>query len=230
MEVQMKQYYPLTAITASTIVFVLLLICTLSTATRATFSSLQWKFNEVQAAQEDLQPIIGEQLANNLSLVFNVGKEVGDPETLQAILLQETNGGRSELIGNKTSPVGKRSYGLMQVQVCVARSIFERNPDLFDVYFPDRKYSSIADEEIIALLLTNKEANIRIAAYHFKLYKALARGDWAKTVAGYNAGVVLMQKIAHPTEFGYVKDVKLKLTTTVRRFNREHKLQLTERF
>jgi hypothetical protein len=229
----MKQHYPVTITTASTILFVVVLICALATATRSTFTSLQWRFNEAQAAQEtqEYAPIItNASLAENLSLVFNISKQVGDPETLQAILLQETNGGRSELIGNKNSPVGKRSYGLMQLQVCAAREVLERNPDLFKSYFPGRKYSSVADEEVIALLLTNRKANVTMAAYHFKYYKKLAGGDWDKTVAGYNAGVVLMLKIKHPEEFGYVKDIRQKLTSTVRPFNREHGLQLTPRF
>lgn len=227
----MKQYYPLTAVTAGTIVFVMILICALSTATRATFSSLAWKFNEAQASQIEQQDIVSDELATNMSLVFNIGKQVGDAETLQAILLQETRGGMiPSLIGNKESPVGKRSYGLMQVQVCAARSILSRNTDLTEGYFPDRKYISLADEEIIALLLTNKDANIRIAAYHFKLYKSLAKGDWARTVAGYNAGEVLMHKLQHPEQFGYVVEVKQKLNTTVKQFNKDHGLQLTQRF
>jgi hypothetical protein len=204
----------------------------LSTATQATFHSLEWKFNEARATQEDIQrEAVSDQLAENLSLVFNVGKEIGDAETLQAILLQETHGGMiPSLIGNKDSPVGKRSYGLMQVQVCAARSILSRNSELVDAYFPDRTYKSLADEEIIAVLLTNKEANVRIAAYHFKLYKSLAKGNWARTVAGYNAGEVLMQKLQHPEQFGYVVEVKQKLTTTVKQFNKDHGLQLTQRF
>ena len=229
----MKQHYPVTITTASTIMFVVMLICMLATATHSTFTSLQWRFNEalaIQEPQENVIHITNGSLTENMSLVFNVGKQIGDPETLEAILLQETNGGRSTLIGNKDSPVGKRSYGLMQVQVCAAREVLERNPSLFNEYFPKRTYSSIADEEVIALLLTNREANVRIAAYHFKYYKALAGGDWDKTVAGYNGGVVLMQKIKHPAEYGYVKDIREKLTSTVRPFNREHGLQLTQRF
>jgi hypothetical protein len=229
----MKQHYPVTITTASTIVFVVMLICALVTTTRSTFTSLQWRFNEAQAVQETQEyapHITNGNLVENLSLVFNIGKQVGDPETLQAILLQETNGGRSELIGNKDSPVGKRSYGLMQVQVCAAREVLERNPELLQTYFRGRKYGNIADEEVIALLLVNREANVKIAAYHFRYYKTLAGGDWDKTVAGYNGGVVLMQKIKHPAEFRYVKDIRQKLTSTIRPFNREHGLQLTQRF
>jgi hypothetical protein len=118
----------------------------------------------------------------------------------------------------------------MQVQTVAARSIFERHPDLFAIHFPGRKYSSVADEEIIALLLTDKKANVKIAAQHFKLYKSLCKGDWACTVVGYNAGIGTALTMVHPSEFGYVKDVKSKISNTVRPFNEQHGLQLTQRF
>lgn len=168
--------------------------------------------------------------AQSLKTVFLVGREVGNPETLQAILLQETRGGQTEPIGNKDSPVGKRSYGLMQVQVVAARSIFQRVPAVYDRYFPDRKYSTVADEEIIALLLTNDEANIRIAAHHFKLYLQLSSGDWNRAVAAYNAGIGAVNNIAVPAEFDYVVKVRAKMESDVRAFNRKHGLQLTQRF
>lgn len=174
--------------------------------------------------------IFSSSFAQNMKKVFMVGREVGNPETLQAILLQETRGGQTEPIGNKESPVGKRSYGLMQVQVVAARSIFERNPAVFQLYFPDRKYGSVLDEEIIALLLTNDEANIRIAAHHFKLYLAMCGGDWSRAVAAYNAGIGGVTKIAVPAEFEYVVKVKTKLEGDVRAFNRKNGLQLTQRF
>jgi hypothetical protein len=174
--------------------------------------------------------IFSATMAQSLKTVYMVGREVGNPETLQAILLQETRGGQTEPIGNKDSPVGKRSYGLMQVQVVAARSIFTRTPAVYERYFPNRKYNTIADEEIIALLLTNDEANIRIAAYHFKLYLQLSSGDWNRAVAAYNAGIGAVNNIPKPSEFDYVVKVKAKMETDVRAFNRKNGLQLTQRF
>jgi Transglycosylase SLT domain len=167
--------------------------------------------------------------ADTMKKVFAVSREIGHPETLQAILLQETGGGKSASIGNKGSPVGKRSYGLMQVQVVAARSILERNPSVMERYFPGRTHKSLFDEEIIALLLTNDEANIRIAAHHFNLYLKLSDGDWERAVAAYNAGIGGVQRIPEPSEFPYVVDVKAKLEDVVRPFNRKHNLQLQQR-
>ena len=167
---------------------------------------------------------------NNMELVFAVGKEVGEPEALQAILLQETNGGRSILVGNLESPVGKRSYGVMQVQVIAARSVFENYPVVANMYFPKRKYASITDEEIITLLLSDNEACVRVAAYHLKYYKSLVRGDLERALLGYNAGIRLMHNMSNPSEFDYVIGIKTKLDQVVRPFNRTRGLQLTQRF
>lgn len=156
----------------------------------------------------------------NLAKVYKIASEVGHPETMQAILLQETGGGTSHPIGNRNSPIGKRSYGLMQVQLIAGRSVLERNPSLVSKYFPGRQYSSILDEEVISLLLSNDEANIRIASTHFKLYLALCKGDWHKAVAAYNAGIGGVRKIVNPAGFKYVVEVKAKIESKVKPFNR----------
>lgn len=168
-------------------------------------------------------------ISANLKKVYMVAREVGHPDTLQAILLLETRGGKTVPIGNRESPVGKRSYGLMQVQVVAARSILQRNPSLVVRYFPDRTYNSVLDEEIIALLLTNDEANIRIAAHHFKLYLQLSDGDWDRAVAAYNVGIGGVKNIPDPAKFEYVIKIKAKLEEDVRPFNRKNGLLLTQR-
>lgn len=165
-------------------------------------------------------------IADNLLTVFHVGREVGNPETLQAILIQES-GGAPAAVGNKASPVGKRSYGLMQVQVNAARSVLQRNPKLVKQYFKGRSYGSLVDEEIIALLIMNDEANVRIAAYHFRIYFKLCGGDLDKTVAAYNAGIGGVEAIPNPSEFQYVISIKEKLQDVVRPFNQKHGLRLS---
>lgn len=162
----------------------------------------------------------------NMKVVFEVGSEVGNAETLQAILIQESRGLRSEPVGNKSSPIGRRSYGLMQVQLAAAKSVLQRYPEVFDKYFPDRTYKEIADEEFIALLLTNDEANVRIAAYHFKLYLQLSNGNWSRAVCAYNIGIGAVQRVTNYNN-SYVQSVKKKLTTVVKTFNHNNGLLLT---
>lgn len=167
---------------------------------------------------------VTQRMAEHLRTVFQIGSEVGNPETLQALLLQETNGGESDRVGGKNLPVSKRSYGLMQVQIVAARSVMQRFPDLMERYFPERQYRSITDKELIALLLNDDEANVRIAAYHFKLYMQLSKGNWNKAVAAYNMGIGNAQKINNHGNVEYVRKVKLKLTTVVRVFNQNNEL------
>jgi len=182
--------------------------------------SLLFSVSIADADVESVAFTYNTKLSDNLKLAYAIGHEVGYPETLQAILMQETGGGVSERVGNKNLPVGKRCYGLMQVQVIAARSVFVRYPDVFNRYFPSRNYNNVMDEEIIALLLTNDEANVRIAAYHFKIYITMTKGDWSRAVAGYNQGIGNALKLPNPSQVGYVQGVKHYLVAIVRPFNK----------
>jgi len=227
----MKHTHRFTIMAASVVLFAVVLMSGLALATNnVSFDNPLWRFKQASDVVEIQQVKVEPELASNMKLVFSVGKEVGEPETLEAILLQETDGGRSSMIGNKESPVGKRSYGLMQVQVIAARDVFERHPDIFVRYFPKHKYRSISDEEIIALLLTDKEANARIAAYNFRDDLEQANGDVNKALVGYNAGFKIANRIKHHDQFDYVIGVRSKLNKIVKPFNQQHGLQLTERF
>ena len=171
-------------------------------------------------SKETLNTIINK----NLIKVYNIAKEFGHPETMQAILLQESGGGVSNPVGNMESPIGKRSYGVMQVQIVAARSILSRYPTTYNRYFPNRVYDTISDEEIVALLISNHEANIRIASQHFALYLSLSSGDWNKAVAAYNMGIGNANKRETHDDYPYVKEIVLKLNTVVVPFNEVHRL------
>jgi hypothetical protein len=161
---------------------------------------------------------------DNMKRVFQIGSEVGHPETLQAILLRETKGGQSDPIGNRGAAASKRSYGLMQVQVVAARSVLQRNPQVAKVYFPHKPYDKVTNDEIVALLLNNDEANIRIAAMHFKLYFDLCNGNWDKAVAAYNMGIGNVEHLRSPAQYAYVVGVRSLITKQVQPFNKKHGL------
>lgn len=166
-----------------------------------------------------------EEVTKNLQRVYEIGQEIGNPETLQAIMLQESGG---YLIKTIQPPSKTRSYGIMQVQIVAARSMLSRNPELLELYFPDRKYRSLSDKEIVNLLVMDDDANMRIAAYHFKTYLDLCSGDWNKAVAAYNVGIGAVQRIPNPVKFGYVKAIKTRLQS-IRSFNQLQGLELTEK-
>lgn len=182
----------------------------------------------VSSAPRVPQHEVIEQKRNNLMLVHEIGSEIGHPETLQAILLQETNGGTSTLVGNPTAPVRQRSYGLMQVQIGAARSILSRYPELLEKYFNGKRVTHITDTEMVQFLTTNHEGNVRIAAYHFRLYFNMVGGDWSKAVAAYNVGIGGVKRITKPDSFKYVREIKQKLQTIVQPFNRKHDLVAVE--
>lgn len=216
----------LTNVVALLVFFVLLTTSSIATSDVLDDSSTAGVRQQLEDPEPPAPPKIPPNpVSEYLKKVHRIGAEVGEhPETLQAILLQETNGGRAERIGNRSSPVGKRSYGLMQVQVVAARSILQRYPEVLTKYFKTRTYKSLADEEIITLLLANDEANVRIAAYHFKLYLSLSNNNWAKAVAAYNMGIGNAGKINNHADVKYVREIKHKIDTVVRKFNQNHGL------
>jgi len=161
-----------------------------------------------------------------LKRVFEIGTEIGNPETLQAILMQESKGIK-HAVGNPKAPLSQRSYGLMQVQLGAARSILQRQPDLLNEIFPDRTLKSIKDPELAEMLIHNDEANIRIAAYHFNLYLKLCKGNWHKAVAAYNVGIGGVQNISNPAEYSYVREIKRKMDRIIKPFNTRNELLST---
>lgn len=166
-------------------------------------------------------------VVNNLILAYQIGKEIlGSPETLQALMMQESKG-VSGLVGNKTASYLNRSYGVMQVQIPTARSVLRSNDEVLGRYFPNRTIRNVKDGEIERLLLKNDEANMRIAAHHFKMDLEFARGNWDKAVASYNLGIGGVRRIKNCATFPYVTGVRSYLRRVVRVFNTQYERTLT---
>ena len=212
----------LTNVTAIMTIFVVLLLSLFCVSSSANADD-----NVVEHKEVSTYNGMSEAIVKNLILAYKIGKEVlGNSETLQAIMMQESKG-VGGLIGNKSAPESKRSYGLMQVQVQTARSVFRDVGEVMSRYFPDRSLKSIKDAEIKHLLLKNDEANIRIAAHHYKMDVAFNHGNWDKSVASYNVGVGGIKRIKSPSTFPYVNGVRSYLRRVVRPFNEFYKDTLT---
>jgi hypothetical protein len=166
--------------------------------------------------------------SEQLILAYNTAAELGiQPSLVQAILLKESKAGKSaSLVGSRTANVGNRSYGVMQIKVEAARSVLTKQPQLVKRYFPTRSYSSLVDEEIIALLLTNHEANIRIGCHHLMIYNKIVDGDWDKAVVAYNIGIgnVLKSSDEHIKNHPYLDSVYTLQHEVVYAFNKKHNL------
>jgi len=162
-----------------------------------------------------------------MTMAYYIGKEVGFPETIQSFLLQETRAGAlGDRIGDVNLPIGKRSYGVMQMKVATARKVLRKYPELVPNYFPNRKnYKRVRDEEIIIKLIQDDEFNMRLAALNFAMHRQLSK-SWAQAVVAYNTGQGAANQISEPKKHGYYVNILQKLIKEVRPFNKETKLAI----
>lgn len=137
----------------------------------------------------------------NIALVGKIAEPIGHPHVLQAILLQESNGGL-----NTTSNTA--SYGLMQVQVVAARSVLQRVPEVLMSAFPGQQLRHISDAAIKHKLKTDDVFNITVAAHHFDIYFNLCRGNLEKAIAAYNMGIGGVQRVTSYSAVPYVRRIK----------------------
>jgi hypothetical protein len=147
-----------------------------------------------------------------LQLAYEIGFEDGGhqhAELVQAILMQETIAGQLGRMGHMTAPVGKRSYGVMQVKVTAARDVLN-------------KYSEFgqfrADEELIVALLSDDEFNIRIAS-KFLLQLGGRGRAMERSLVAYNIGLTASRAVDDPHSFKYVLGARSYLDEVVRPFN-----------
>lgn len=147
-----------------------------------------------------------------LGLAYDIGFMHGGKshaKLVQAVLMQESLAGALGRIGHLTAPVGKRSYGVMQVKVTAARDVLRKYPGL-------GHFST--DEELIAKLIGDDSFNIRVASRYLKFLRAQAGSDVAALVA-YNIGPTNARGVEDPTQFAYVTRVQRYLAEVVEPFN-----------
>ena len=163
-----------------------------------------------------------------LTLAHEIGLTVGFPETVQAILIQETLAGAyGDRIGDTNLPLGKRSYGVMQMKVATARGILKKYPTLVGTYFPKRKVlKKVRDEEIIIKLIQNDIFAIKLAALNVAYHRERSK-SWAVAVVAYNTGQGRANKIKNHREHIYFKHIVRRITNEVRPFNKKFGLSET---
>lgn len=155
-----------------------------------------------------------------MTLAYYIGSEIGFPETIQSLLLQETLAGAyGDRIGDTNLSVGKRSYGVMQMKVATARKVMRRWPTVVQDYFPKRKtLKKVRDEEIIIELIRDDEFNIRMAALNFAMHRQASK-NWAQSVVAYNTGQGAANKIIDHKSHAYYTKIVKRLIKEVRPFN-----------
>lgn len=164
---------------------------------------------------------VGQYNLNNkqqkiLQLAKQIGEDVGYPETIQSIAMQETlAGGFGDGIGDKVLPPFKRSYGVMQVKIATAQWVLRHYPDLREKWFDGKK--NITKEQFREVLIKNDHANIEIGAKNFALMVKYTN-SWKEAVVAYNRGLGGVKEVDVNTHH-YYTNVRNKLLTVVRPFN-----------
>jgi len=162
-----------------------------------------------------------------MEMAFHIGKEIGFPETVQSFLLQETLAGAyGDRIGDTNLPIGKRSYGVMQMKVATALKVLKSYPMLVTKYFPSRKkLKRIRDEELIIKLIQDDEFNIRLASLNFLIHRKASK-SWAQSVVAYNTGQGAANQISEPKKHKYYGRILKRLISEVRPFNKKANLSI----
>lgn len=147
-----------------------------------------------------------------LGMAYSIGYQDGgasQARMVQGVLLQETIAGLLGRIGHLSAPIGKRSYGVMQVKVVAARDVLRRHPELGTFH---------TDDQLIARLMTDDEFNIRIASLYLKFLRSYKHNDQQALVA-YNIGMGAARRVLDAADFKYVKKVERYLSVLVPRYN-----------
>lgn len=122
-----------------------------------------------------------------LKVAYHYGKQIGYPETIQGILMQETLAGLLGRVGDRRLGFGKKSYGVMQVKLSTAKDVLKKHRGMKE-FKEALKYS---DEELLARLIMDDAFNILVGTMYFKMhmdrYEKKRRG-WSKAVSAYNRG------------------------------------------
>ena len=138
-----------------------------------------------------------------LEIAREEGEKIGYPETIQAILLQETTAGLTGPVGDIGNGFGKRSYCHMQIKVASAQDVIRK----FDL--PRFK----TEEELIARLITDDHFCIQMGARYFKLMLDQTK-NWNIAVLAYNRGAKGAKR--YTGKNGYVKDIRSFIVNVIR--------------
>ena len=153
-----------------------------------------------------------------LNTAFNIAYEDGGlhhAQLIQSVMLQETIAGLMGRIGHMSAPVGKRSYGVMQVKVTAATDVLRKHSGL-------GKFKS--DEEIIASLIIDDVFNIRVASKFLLHLRSRTKSDDHALLA-YNIGLRGSKRHKRHSTFRYVKKVKRYFDHLVTPFNERYNTQ-----
>jgi len=147
-----------------------------------------------------------------LGMAYSIGYQdggVAHARLVQAVLLQETIAGLLGRLGHLSAPLGKRSYGVMQVKVVAARDVLRLHPELGKFH---------TDDQLITRLITDDEFNIRVGSAYLKFLRRHKHSDQQALVA-YNIGMNAARRVMDAADFKYVQKVERYMAVLVPRYN-----------
>ena len=147
-----------------------------------------------------------------LGMAYTIGyKDGGEAHArlVQGVLLQETIAGLLGRLGHLSAPLGKRSYGVMQVKVVAAHDVLRHHPEFGKFH---------TDDQLITRLITDDEFNIRVASAYLKFLRRNKGSDQQALVA-YNIGMNAARRVMDAADFKYVQRVERYLSVVVQRYN-----------
>ena len=147
-----------------------------------------------------------------LGMAYSIGYQDGGEahaRLVQAVLLQETIAGLLGRLGHLSAPLGKRSYGVMQVKVVAARDVLRLHPELGKFH---------TDDQLITRLITDDEFNIRVGSAYLKFLRRHKHSDQQALVA-YNIGMNAARRVMDAADFKYVQKVERYMAVLVPRYN-----------
>ena len=153
-----------------------------------------------------------------MNVAYQEGNKIGYPETIQGLLLRETNGGRYR--GAAKATQNDPCYGVMQIKLDTAKFVLAKIWGL-------SKSDLLPDHQLRLKIRDDDAFNIKIATSYFKYLLSRFSGpaQWDKAVLSYNFGPYHLQwddKAYDPD--GYVKSVRSLINTDVQKFNSVHNI------
>ena len=151
-----------------------------------------------------------------MHVAYQEGEKIGYPDTIQGILLRETNGGRYR--GSSQAARSNQCYGVMQIRLDTAKFVLE---NIWRVPKSDR----LSDSQLRQKIRNDDAFNVKIATSYFKYLLSLNPGpeQWEKAVLSYNTGSSRLPGNGNAfAQNGYVRSVRRLIDTDVRRFNAVH--------
>lgn len=168
---------------------------------------------------------------------YTYGLEIGYPETIQAMLLQETLAGHyghrdsCECVIGFPDKDGGRGYGVMSLRIEAIRFVLQNHPEILAQYFGEVPLHLIADDELVIKATLDNDFNILIGSRNFELmlkYTEDTEHSWSRAVASYNVGWGAAQHYNHPHLFTYTKLIVQRIHEVVRPFNKHMGLKVNQ--